>query len=191
MVDIHRAFLSIGLEVITAYCFAKRFDAIEYPRYQYPFVIALIEAFDAIYLVQHFPFLRPFIFGLPEWLVKIVSPGSLAFPAFTRRLEEQIDAILEDPTLLDKAEQKTIYHHLINPKSGQRLTREALRHEASTLVSAGTDTVGAIGNVAVFYVLSNPKIEKRLREELREAWPDVDALTPVEKLEKLPYLVSQ
>ncbi|KAJ3521437.1 hypothetical protein NMY22_g12317 [Coprinellus aureogranulatus] len=190
IVDIHRGFLSIGLEVITAYCFAQRFDAIEYPGYQYPFIKALVEAFDAIYLVQHFPFLRPFIFGLPEWMVKIVAPGSLAFPAFTRRLEDQIDTILADPSSLEKAEQETIYHHLINPESGQGLTRDALRHEASTLVAAGADTVGNTGNIALFHVLRNPDIEKRLRDELREAWPDVDTPMPVEKLEKLPYLMA-
>lgn len=61
---------------------------------------------------------------------------------------------------------------------------------ASSLVAAGTDTVGNTCNMAVFYILSNKDIEKRLRQELKDAWPDVDTPMSLEKLEKLPYLVS-
>ncbi|KAJ3525293.1 hypothetical protein NMY22_g10639 [Coprinellus aureogranulatus] len=190
IVDIHKGFLSIGLEVITAYCFAQRFDAIEYPGYQYPFVGAVLGSYHATWLVQHFPFLKPLVFGLPEWIVKVVSPASLAFPTFTRRLEDQIDSILADPSSLERAEQETIYHHLVNPEIGQGLTGEALSHEANTLVAAGTVTVGDTSTVAVFHILSNRDIEKRLRRELQEAWPNVDAPMPVEKLEKLPYLTA-
>lgn len=190
IVDMHRGFYSIALEVITAYCFAKRFDAIDYPGYASPFLIALVDALVPIFMVQHFPFMRPFIFGLPKWLLEIISPLSLAFPAFTRRLEEQIDAILEDPTLLDKAEHETVYHHLLNPKSGQELARDELRHEASVVVAAGTDTVGNTCNMALFHVLTNKSIEKKLRQEIREAWPDIEAPMSLEKLEKLPYLTA-
>lgn len=188
--NMHRGFYSISLEVITAYCFAKRFDAIDYPGYSLPFLIALLDALVPIFLVQHFPFLRPLIFGLPEWLLKIVSPLSLAFPAFTRRLEEQIDAILEDPTQLDKAEHETVYHHLLDPKSGHKLTRDELRHEASVIVAAGTDTVGNTCNMALFHCLRNTRIESSLRQELKKAWPDVDTPLSLERLEKLPYLTA-
>ncbi|TEB28395.1 cytochrome P450 [Coprinellus micaceus] len=190
VINIFHGLQSISLEVITTFCFAKRFDAIDYPGYQHPFLAIFLESMRGIFLVQHFPFLRPLIFGLPEWLVKIIAPQSLAFPAFTRTLGDQIDAILEEPTLLEKAEQETIYHHLLNPKSGQQLTTDALQHEANTLVAAGTDTVANIGNMAMFQILNNKDVQRRLRQELRDAFPDVDSPMPLEKLEKLPYLTA-
>ncbi|TEB16421.1 cytochrome P450 [Coprinellus micaceus] len=145
VINIFHGLQSISLEVITTFCFAKRFDAIDYPGVSTP-------------ILGHFS---------SKWLVKIIAPQSLAFPAFTRTLGDQIDAILEEPTLLEKAEQETIYHHLLNPKSGQQLTTDALQHEANTLVAAGTDTVANIGNMAMFQILNNK-----------------------DKLEKLPYLTA-
>lgn len=183
---------SISLEVITTFCFAKRFDAIEYPGYQYPFLAVFLESIRGVILVQHFPFLRLLVSRLPEWLMVTFAPQSLAFAVFTRMLAHQIDDILEDPTLLEKADQETIYQHLLNPKSGPKLTRDTLQREANTMVAAGTNTVANIGNMAVFQVLHSEAILRRLRQELKDAFPDVGSHMPLEKLEKLeklPYLV--
>ncbi|KAJ3521435.1 hypothetical protein NMY22_g12318 [Coprinellus aureogranulatus] len=190
VINMHRGFYSISLEVITTFCFAKSYEAIDYPEYGMPFLIAIVDGLIPIFIMQHFPFMRPLIFGLPEWFLKIVAPLSLTFPAFTRRLEEQIDSILADPASLDKVEHETVYHHLLNPKSGKKLTRDELRHEASVIVAAGTDTVGNTCNVALFHCLNDKSIGKRLRGELYDAWPDVDAPMSLEKLEKLPYLTA-
>ncbi|EEB99583.1 hypothetical protein MPER_00713, partial [Moniliophthora perniciosa FA553] len=70
------------------------------------------------------------------------------------------------------------------------LTRKDLIDEALTLVGAGTDTVGTTSTVGIFYVLQAPAITKKLKDELRSAWPDVESPVGLVVLEKLPYLTA-
>lgn len=191
-VNIHRAFLCITMEVITTYCFAKRYDAIEYPDYNYPFILAVQGASYVSCILQHFPFLAPIIMGLPAWLLEVIHPNSLALPAFRRKLDAHIEDILKDPSTLEHAEHETIYHHMLNPRSGyEQPSEKSMKEEAAILVGAGTETAGNACAVTVFHILSNKHVHHRLKKELVEAWPDPEVPMPLERLEKLPYLVRR
>lgn len=43
-------------------------------------------------------------------------------------------------------------------------------------------------SVGGFHIINNPKVFKRLREELENAIPDPNQMPTLEQLEKLPYL---
>ncbi|KAJ3533591.1 hypothetical protein NMY22_g7270 [Coprinellus aureogranulatus] len=190
-VNIHHAFLCITLEVITTYCFAQRYDAIEYPDYDYPFVLAVQGASYVSCILQHFPLLAPIIMGLPTWILKNIHPESLALPKFRQRLDSQIDEILKDPGMLERSEHETIYHHMLNPRPGYNpLSEKAMKEEAAILVGAGTETAANACAVTAFRVLSNEQVYRRLKKELAEAWPDPEGPMPLERLEKLPYLTA-
>jgi hypothetical protein len=61
--------------------------------------------------------------------------------------------------------------------------------EAGILLGAGSDTIGVTLMVASHFVLQDPHVRQRLEAELREAWPVLEEIPPLEVLEKLPYLV--
>ncbi|KAJ2928512.1 hypothetical protein H1R20_g8587, partial [Candolleomyces eurysporus] len=44
--------------------------------------------------------------------------------------------------------------------------------------------------MGVFRILSDKSVERKLRQELAEAWPEVDERISLERLEKLPYLTA-
>ncbi|TFK24619.1 cytochrome P450 [Coprinopsis marcescibilis] len=189
-VNILFGYFSVAFEVITTYCFAKTYRAIEYPGFLLPMLVALQGTAHIFFVFQHFPFLAPFILGMPLRLAKLLSPGSAAVQIFFNSLEEQIKEVLQDPTALDRAEHEIIYHHLLNPKSEKKLGYKGLRDEASLMVAAGSDTVGSTATVGTYHILRNEDIKRRLKQELVEAWPDPDAPMSWEKLEKLPYLTA-
>ncbi|KAF6758341.1 cytochrome P450 [Ephemerocybe angulata] len=188
--DLHRAYSSITMEVITTYCFAQRFDTVEYPNFAYPALVGFHEGLSTVTLMRHFPFLQPILFNLPSWFTKRVAPGPYGRVVFIKALDDQIKQVLKDPTSLDGAEHEIVYHHLLNPKAGPKLTPVALRHHAMSLVVGGTETVANTCVVATYNILANPNIRDRLRRELGEAWPEVDSSMPLERLEKLPYLTA-
>ncbi|TFK20097.1 cytochrome P450 [Coprinopsis marcescibilis] len=189
-VDLFYAYLSVSLEVITTYCFAKSYHAIEHPKFKLPFLVALQEGASISFLFRHVPFIAPFVLGMPAWLAKLVSPGAAAIQAFFGSLEDQLKEVLKDPSTLDRTEHEIICHHLLNPKSQKPLSWNSLREEASLMIAAGSDTVGATATIGTYHVLRNAKVKKRLREELVAAWPDPDSPMPWEKLEKIPYLTA-
>ena len=178
------------MEVITTYCFAKSFEAIDFPNFQHPMIISLDSSGFMIFLMQHFPFVIPFILGIPHWLARLISPNSLEMQYFLKTLEAQIDKILANPTMLESEEHPTIYHHLLATDVEVKVSKKALQDESAVLLAAGTDTVGNACMIGTFHLLNNLALKDKLVSELRAAWPDLDNPLNLEKLEKLPYLVG-
>lgn len=191
-IDLHYAFRSLSLDVITSYCFAKSWLALTYPSFQHPILHAMTQRLRIRWLIHAFPFLNKVIGVLGPSIARI-NPVSEALVNFRRHIIAQIDEILNDPESLARAEHETVYHHLLTPcsiKSPKDIpSRASLIDEAINLVIAGSDTVGGTSTVVVLHVLSNPQIHATLIKELQDAWPDASAKVKYETLEKLPYLV--
>jgi hypothetical protein len=181
------------MEIITTYCFARSYDVVTTLGFQHPTLHALASTGRIFNFVQHFPFMHKFIFKMPPWLARVLSPESLAYGGFIGALTSQIDELLEDPAMLDKSDHEIIYHQLLAPPPGKVdsiPSRASLIDEASAMAVAGTDTVGNACAVGTFYILSDEAVCKNLVQELRNSWPDSDEPMGYERLEKLPYLVS-
>ncbi len=83
----------------------------------------------------------------------------------------------------------TIFTEILNStKIPEDRSKERLRAEARTMVSAGTDTTATSLAVAMYHLLANPSILTTLKWELLEAIPDLESIPPLSILENLPYL---
>lgn len=76
------------------------------------------------------------------------------------------------------------------PEKGYRVpSKQGLRDEILTTVSAGDDTTGIANMVTLFSIVNNPRIHARLLAELKTVLPKPDSHAPYLLLEQLPYLV--
>ena len=77
------------------------------------------------------------------------------------------------------------------PEKGYQVpSKQGLRDEILTTVSAGNDTTGIAVLVTIFNIIHNPDIHSRLLSELKSVLPTPESHTPYPQLEQLPYLVS-
>jgi cytochrome P450 len=84
----------------------------------------------------------------------------------------------------------TVFHDILDSDlPAQEKTAERLWQEAQVLCIAGTGTTAWTLSVIMFYLLADPKVLQKLRDELEKAVPDPAAPTATKELEKLPYLV--
>jgi cytochrome P450 len=60
---------------------------------------------------------------------------------------------------------------------------------AAELLVAGLDTSATTLTYALYHICSNPRINKKLTEELKKAMPTLDTTPVLPVLEQLPYLV--
>lgn len=106
---------------------------------------------------------------------------------------EKIKAEIANETKEGRLEEKTsVFHHILRsdlPDSEKDTAR--LKREAFALLAAGTITTSGTLSLITYYILANPEIESRLREELK----DVTACFPDKvptwaALEKVPILVG-
>jgi cytochrome P450 len=176
------------MEIITSYCHANPFKALDYADFSHPALMQLLGTGGIFFLIQHFPFLSPLVYGLPDMFK---NAEMIAVEKIFKTIEHQISELLTDPSSLDQVEHETIYHHLLSTENGrQPPSRKSLLDEAAVLVVAGSDTVANTCSIGSFYVLRNSAIHARLAREIKEVWPEKETQVSVHTLEKLPYLVS-
>lgn len=88
-------------------------------------------------------------------------------------------------------EHPVLFHDILESKlSDSDKSIPRLREEAFQLVGAGIITTAWTLSVATFHLLENPRILRKLKEDLLSAMPDPYTSVPLEVLEGLPYLVA-
>ncbi|KAL0573598.1 hypothetical protein V5O48_008357 [Marasmius crinis-equi] len=187
-VDMTFALRSLTMDIITSYCFATSFEAIDYPGFMHPLTLAQRDSLESIWIQKHFPFLMRLPFLLPRWLIARLIPGFVITEQqraeFRKQIEKcraNLDAGAQEP------DHATVFHYLL---AHQGISDKSLVEEAYVLIGAGSDTVANACTVGINATLTKPEIGKRLVEELREAWPDENDGFGYARLEKLPYLTA-
>ena len=86
----------------------------------------------------------------------------------------------------------TIFHGILNNPNlpDAEKTTARLCDEAIVLIGAGTDTTANTLASVTYHMLVNPEILKKLKAELAEAIPDVEAPLDLRRIEALPYLTA-
>ncbi len=147
----------------------------------------------AFIIFKHFSLIRIAVYNMSPWLSVRVSPQTAGLINLQQMLIHQVDDVLKNPKSLEDVPHKVIYHQLLDKeayKDGKIPNRGHLVEEAQTMVFAGTDTTGNTLMVGTFYMLENDALVKRLKDELREHWPNLEEPPQYEDLRKLPFLVS-
>ncbi|KAL9586172.1 MAG: hypothetical protein Q9212_001093 [Teloschistes hypoglaucus] len=104
---------------------------------------------------------------------------------YIEKIKKELD---ENPSAKDT--QVSVFHHLLTsdiPESERSTSR--LLAESMVLIIAGTFTSAHTLSMIVYHALSNPKIEKRLRNDLKDVMAGYPGKMPRwADLEKVPYL---
>jgi cytochrome P450 len=78
--------------------------------------------------------------------------------------------------------------HAKDSQIGKGFEKEELDTNSSLLIAAGADTTSITLTAAFFYLLKNPRVLKKLTDEIREAFADVERIRGGAKLNSLAYL---
>jgi cytochrome P450 len=116
--------------------------------------------------------------------------------AVVQLLRKQIDGHVNDPETLKALPHKTtIYHILLDPsshKSRGPASAKSLYEESQALMFGGGDTTANVIMIGTFYLLKRPDLVKKLKDELKEYWPELGPgkEPKLSVLEEMPFLVS-
>jgi cytochrome P450 len=84
----------------------------------------------------------------------------------------------------------TVFHDILDSNlPADEKTVERLWQDAQVIMAAGTETTAWTLSVITYYLLTNPDIRGKLREELIATIPDSSMQATIKQLEQLPYLV--
>ncbi|PVH94054.1 cytochrome P450 [Periconia macrospinosa] len=151
----------------------------------------LARLLTGIHLQRHFTaFFRfmgqvvPLVLGAP-----ILPPAVVDLIRFKEQTGKDIETILADKENTGKIGHSVFYElrdSAILPPEEKTATR--LQDEATLLVMAGTESTAKSLGIATFYILHQPEILSKLREELRVARLQAGPELPLARLLALPYL---
>ncbi|KAK6206499.1 hypothetical protein LQW54_007681 [Pestalotiopsis sp. IQ-011] len=124
------------------------------------------------------------------------NPELLEEPDFNPECEGRVEKIRDEiskETEYDEFHEKTsIFHHILRsdlPASEKDAPR--LKREAFALLAAGTITTASTLTLIVYFILADPSVEKRLREDLKGVTAKYPAEVPRwADLEKIAYLAG-
>ncbi|KAL5409151.1 hypothetical protein PMIN06_004103 [Paraphaeosphaeria minitans] len=191
VVQMEYAYSAFSNDVVMQYCFGRSDQHIEAPDFDPSFHNTSFGAGKAISLLKHLPWLLLIMHALPESVAMKMGEEVSASIKLTRERMEQIEDIRKAGFEKVEEENKTIFHALLRSDlSVQEKETRRLAEEAVLLVGAGTHTTSWILTVVTFYLLSNPLLLRKLRDELRTVLPEVDSYAPLMELEKLPFLTA-
>ncbi|KAI8162605.1 hypothetical protein K4K49_000592 [Colletotrichum sp. SAR 10_70] len=132
---------------------------------------------------------------VPVWVLKALNPELAGFRIFHLFSEGRIETIKTEMNEQSKDDENTkssIFHHILRsdlPETEKATDR--LNREAFALLAAGTITTAGTMTLITYFVLKNPDIEKRLRQDLQNVTACYPETVPRwADLEKVPYLTA-
>ncbi|EPE24159.1 Cytochrome P450 [Glarea lozoyensis ATCC 20868] len=179
-------------DVIMKFAFDREFKYLDSPDFRNPFTASFVgfKAF-AHYTIQ-FPWLPRLLAKLPDAVAVILNPDLKPIVEYKHNMTAQINAIKQ---ARDKGENNpakgTIFNEVLDsnlPASEKTTTR--LSDEAAGIVGGGIETTKWSATVMCFHIINNPPIHSRLRDELKNAFPDGFEVHELAQLENLPYLMA-
>ncbi|KAI0123214.1 cytochrome P450 [Xylariales sp. AK1849] len=196
-VDMVYAFRSFTLDVIMSFTLGKSIEALDTPNFVDPLIVAMDTSLSALPVLRNFPLLRKITFAIPPFFFLKVLPLANGLTPRIYRVREivnnQLDAVLQDPSRLDEAPHQTIFHRMLDEKvhnSGIVPDTDKLYDEGMTLIFAGSHTVADTMLMGHFHMLNQPELMARLKSEILTIWPDVDSPPSLQQLETLPLLTA-
>ncbi|KAJ9612893.1 hypothetical protein H2200_002834 [Cladophialophora chaetospira] len=192
-IDMLFALRCFTIDMVTTFCFARSVDAIDAPDFKAPIVEAMHTSNPTFVLLKHFPLFRKTLFSLPPWLAIKASPETAGLTNLQVILAEQVHEVVTNPESLNKAPHPIIYHRLLDKEvnKGQPIPdATSLREEAAALMFGGGDSAANTLTVGLFQILDQPKLYDRLKDEVYQAWPNLDTHPTYETLQKLPVLTA-
>ncbi|KAI4243209.1 MAG: hypothetical protein L6R40_003577 [Gallowayella cf. fulva] len=196
-------------DIIGQYAFAESYGFLEDPDFSPHWHKTLMDVSKNSHVLKQFGILMPIMQAMPEWLVKITTPGMMTLLNFqksskpkrilpkvrTTNLITHLVLISDEIRSTDTfqglkpiGQTNIFYDVLTNPTVDAHIKETPyLQDEAQTIIGAGTVTTGHILSLLHFYILDNPSVRAKLQSELG----NLMSSTPQPKwaqLEQLPYL---
>ncbi|TEB35527.1 benzoate 4-monooxygenase cytochrome P450 [Coprinellus micaceus] len=165
--DMFYAFRCATMDIIATHCFdSSSANFLDAPEFKAPLLSDIQTGVSLLWTVKSFPWILPIVSILPKRMGGQIS--------------RQLDAFIRV--------QEGIIQDIFNRFPSR--DRMHLFHEGLSLIQAGSDPVATACLVGFFHILNDPSIHGRLREDLREAFPDLNATLSWSELERVPYLAA-
>ncbi|RAK96671.1 cytochrome P450 [Aspergillus ibericus CBS 121593] len=190
VVNLSNAFAALASDVITYYCFGKRWGFVEDEHFRSEIHKNNEENTEHCHLDRFFPFVPELMRRIPGQVLALLLPSKAAAFEFQAALFQTITMNMQAGSTSTK-ENRTIFQKLTDPSlPAEERSLRRVQDEVFTLLGAGTETTASTLMVMIYHVSRNESIRDKLRTELKQVMPTPTSAVTWTELEKLPYLTA-
>ncbi|TGJ83495.1 hypothetical protein E0Z10_g5258 [Xylaria hypoxylon] len=186
VLPMHYVIKACTSDVITKWTFGDSFHFMDEEDFAAPYM----KSTDVFHLFNHamchFPIVGTILAKAPDWAIHMFLPGLSDMWNKKGLWMEQVVNIKNSPNP-DRAK-STIFEGILNsnvPEEEKENSR--LAHEAQLVVFAGQGTTAYTLSAALYQLLANPRILKKVKDELAEVIPRAGDIPTYNQIETLPY----
>lgn len=192
VVNLSNAFAALTADVITYYCYGKRWGFIEDEGFRSEIHKSNEENTQHCHFDRFFPFVPEVVRRIPLQVLALLLPNKAAAFEFQAAILQTINTNMQDGPKISGKESRTIFKKLTDPGlPAEERTLRRIQDEVFTLLGAGTETTASTLMVMIYHVSQDEGIRDKLRSELKQIMPTPTSAATWTELEKLPYLVYQ
>ncbi|PWY94063.1 benzoate 4-monooxygenase cytochrome P450 [Aspergillus sclerotioniger CBS 115572] len=191
VVNLSNAFAALTSDVITYYCYGKRWGFIEDEGFRSEIHKSNEENASHCHFDRFFPFVPEVVRRIPLQVLALLLPSKAAAFEFQAAILQTITTNMQDKPDVSTKENRTIFKKLTDPSlpAEERALRR-IQDEVFTLLGAGTETTASTLMVMIYHVSQDEGIRDKLRSELKQIMPTPTGVVTWTELEKLPYLTA-
>ena len=136
---------------------------------------------------KHFPIIWKSLNATPPSIITWLAPDMELVVDLQNKNRAQIKDVIR--TEFKGATHPTVFAEVLHSRlPAAEKDPERLFQEGQSVLGAGSETVSSTLGHLMFYILDNPEIHQRLREEILPIMPQRDSRPTWQQLEQLPYL---
>ncbi|TLD09930.1 hypothetical protein PgNI_05135, partial [Pyricularia grisea] len=195
VVDITYAMAALTMDVISAYSLGIDTDCLGKPDWSPNWLDAFRQAGYIRPLARQFKWIiNPILMAISPDFIQRFDPATaelsrtITYPLEKIQASERERQAAGGEAAKLSTNTRTVLQNLLESDlPPEEKLPERLSCEVAGLLGAGTEGTARTLAITLFYIYDNPKLLKKLREELRTVMPKPDSHTSIEALENLPY----
>lgn len=189
VMNLKELYSGLTMDIIGQYCFGESMDNLKQEQYGKEFLDFFHEMPQGHPIGRMFPWLFDILQKIPIRILARLDPKLEPLADYEEKISAQINSVLQKTkhhTI------RTVFHEMRDSRHlpPEEKTLERFKAEAAIFLGAGTETTASALTTISYYLLRNPGMLLRLREELRSgSMSGTNEPLTLAQLETLPYLV--
>ncbi|KAF7952621.1 uncharacterized protein EAE97_002118 [Botrytis byssoidea] len=198
IIDLRVTFLAFTTDTITRYALGEMKNLQENKTLAVDWSATIRAVARITPLMKQFPWMMTVALYIPINILRFFMPELFRLVqyhaemrAFAERFLSQQQASQEKPKTHETSSNMALFQCISDSNlPAHEKSAKRLAHEAVVVISAAAEITSRALSITMFYILSEPQVLRRLRDEIDVAMPDYSVLPSAKSLEELPYLVA-
>ncbi|GIJ99636.1 hypothetical protein Aspvir_003637 [Aspergillus viridinutans] len=186
---------SVNEDIVQKLAFGRCAYKLETPSFDSSDRDASLAGAQSFHLLKRMPWLNTVMMPLPESLASRLNPALGSYMRQKKMTRKHVERLAsESKDKMAASETGAIFRAVLEspklPPEERSVGRVA--QDAQMLLMAGTLTMASTLEHLIYWMVDNPEVLRKLKEELHSVMPSVDdaGKVPLTTLESLPYLTA-